>query len=118
MIDFELEAVGEGISAAHLGNQRKADEILQFKKFVFCDIHLNLFADKAGTGFDAENIFSAAAGHSFFADADSRAHTDVALSHALLVEKRQTEFFGWPSFKHPFSFYFHVYTSGIGTKIC
>ena len=56
------------------------------------------FKDIITDGFDAENIFGAAAGHSFFADADSRAHTDVALSHALLVEKRQTEFFGWPSF--------------------
>ena len=108
MIDFEFEAIRQSISAAYLGDQRKTNEVLQFQKLIFANIHLNLFADKACAGFDAEDVFGVSAGHCFLADADCRANTDVALAHALFVEKRQTEFFGGPSVKHPFSLYFHT----------
>ena len=107
MIDFQLASVRQLIGAPHFRNQRKADEILQIAEFIFCDVHLNFFADKAGTGFETEDIFGFSAGHRLFPNADSRADTDISLPHFLFIDHRIVQLLGKPSVHHPFSFYFH-----------
>ena len=109
MVDFQLIAVGQSVSAAHFGDQWKADEIFKLAESVGRDIHLDLFAHKTCTGLKTKDVFCAAAGHGFFADANGGTDIDISLSHTLLIQKRKIELCRRPGADHPFSFYFHHY---------
>ena len=59
MADLQMQAVGELIGTAGLGNQGQSDQILQLVKGLFFQTDLDLLAEQKAGRFDTEYILKA-----------------------------------------------------------